>query len=339
VRAAELHAFGYDGLKFVDRPVPEPGPGQVLVRMGAFSLNYRDVMLVRGQYNPRLKMPMTLLSDGCGQVVACGPGVSRVKEGERVAACFMQAWIDGEIDDSKSRSALGGALQGVAAEYCVFSETGVVRAPEYLSEEEVATLPCAAVTAWNALFETGSVKPGETVLALGTGGVSLFALQFARIGGARVIVTSSSDDKLARARESGADRVVNYATSPEWDKVVREQTGGVGVDNVIEVGGAGTLPRSMRAVRTGGTISLIGVLAQGSDVNATLDPRPILMRHLRVNGIFVGSRAMFENMLRAMTVREMRPVIDRVFGFDELHEALRYMESAKHVGKICVRIR
>jgi NADPH:quinone reductase-like Zn-dependent oxidoreductase len=335
VRAAEVHAFGFDGLKFVDRPVPEPGPGQVVVRMGAFSLNYRDLLLVRGQYNPKLKMPMTLLSDGCGEVVACGPGVSRVRQGERVAACFMQAWLEGDIDDSKSRSALGAAMQGVAAEYCVFSENGVVRAPEYLSDEEVATLPCAGVTAWNALFETGSVKAGDSVLALGTGGVSMFALQFACMAGARVIVTSSSDDKMARARELGAHQVVNYATSPDWDKVVREQTGAVGVDHVIEVGGAGTLPRSMRAVRTGGTISLIGVLAQGAEVN----PTPILMRHLRVNGIFVGSRAMFENMLRAMTVRQMRPVIDRVFGFDELHEALRHMESAKHVGKICVRVR
>ena len=335
MQAAELHAFGFEGLQFVDVPTPEPGPGQVLVRMGAFSLNYRDLMVLRGEYNPRLKMPMTLLSDGCGEVVACGPGVSRVKEGDRVAASFMQGWIDGGIDETKARTALGAAIQGVAAECCVFSEHGVVRAPEYLSDAEVATLPCTGVTAWNALFETGSVKPGDSVLALGTGGVSIFALQFARMAGARVIVTSSSEEKMVIARELGADQVVNYATSPEWDKVVREHTAGVGVDHVIEVGGAGTLPRSMRAVRTGGTISLIGVLAEGADVN----PTPILMRHLRVNGIFVGSRAMFENMLKAITVCQLRPVIDRVFAFEELHEALRYMASAKHVGKICVHVR
>jgi NADPH:quinone reductase-like Zn-dependent oxidoreductase len=247
----------------------------------------------------------------------------------------MQGWIDGDIDDAKSRTALGAAVQGVAAEYCVFSEHGVVRAPEYLSDVEVATLPCTGVTAWNALFETGSVKPGDTVLALGTGGVSMFALQFARMGGARVIVTSGSEDKMARARELGAHEVVNYATSPDWDKVVREHTGGIGVAHVVEVGGAGTLPRSLRAVRTGGTISLIGALAQAADVN----PIPILMRHLRVNGIFVGSRTMFESMLKALTVSRIHPVIDREFAFDELHEALRYMASAKHVGKICVRVR
>jgi NADPH:quinone reductase-like Zn-dependent oxidoreductase len=335
VQAAELHAFGFEGLQFVDHPTPEPGPGQVLVRMRAFSLNYRDLMVIRGEYNPRLKMPLTVLSDGCGEVVACGAGVSRVREGDRVAASFMQGWIDGDIDDAKARTALGAAIQGVAAEYCLFSEHGVVRAPEYLSDTEVATLPCTGVTAWNALFETGSVKPGDTVLTLGTGGVSMFALQFARMGGARVIVTSGSEEKMALARELGAHEVVNYATSPEWEKVVRERTGGVGVDHVIEVGGAGTLPRSLKAVRTGGTVSLIGALAEGADVN----PIPILMRHLRVNGIFVGSRAMFENMLRAIAVRQLRPVIDRVFGFDELHEALRYMASAKHVGKICVQVR
>jgi NADPH:quinone reductase-like Zn-dependent oxidoreductase len=335
VQAAELHAFGFEGLQFVDHPTPEPGPGQVLVRMRAFSLNYRDLMVIRGEYNPRLKMPLTVLSDGCGEVVACGAGVSRVREGDRVAASFMQGWIDGDIDDAKARTALGAAIQGVAAEYCLFSEHGVVRAPEYLSDTEVATLPCTGVTAWNALFETGSVKPGDTVLTLGTGGVSMFALQFARMGGARVIVTSGSEEKMALARELGAHEVVNYATSPEWEKVVREHTGGSGVDHVIEVGGAGTLPRSLKAVRTGGTISLIGALAEGADVN----PIPILMRHLRVNGIFVGSRAMFENMLRAIAVRQLRPVIDRVFGFDELHEALRYMASAKHVGKICVQVR
>jgi NADPH:quinone reductase-like Zn-dependent oxidoreductase len=247
----------------------------------------------------------------------------------------MQAWVEGGIDDAKWKTALGAGIQGVAAEYCVFHESGLVRIPEYLSVEEGATLPCAGVTAWNALFESGSVKPGETVLALGTGGVSIFALQFARMANARVLVTSSSNDKISHARELGADAGINYAEKPDWDKAVRELTGGRGVDQVIEVGGAGTLPRSMRAVRTGGTISLIGVLAEGSEMN----PAPILMRHLHVQGIFVGSRVMFENMLTAMAIRQMRPVIDRVFGFNELQEALTYMESGKHVGKICLRVR
>jgi NADPH:quinone reductase-like Zn-dependent oxidoreductase len=303
--------------------------------MEAFSLNARDGMVVQGRYNPKLKFPITPLSDGCGEVAEVGQGVTRVKVGERVAPIFMQGWIEGGIDDAKWKTALGAGGQGVAAEYCVFPESGVVPIPEYLSAEEAATLPCAAVTAWNALFETGAIKPGETVLALGTGGVSMFALQFARMANASVLITSSKDEKIARARELGAASGVNYAQVPEWDKAVRELTNGRGVDHVVEVGGAGTLPRSMRAVRTGGTISLIGVLAEGSEVN----PTPVLMRHLRVQGIFVGSRSMFENMLRAMAVRQMRPVIDRVFGFEELQQALEYMEAGEHIGKICLRIR
>jgi NADPH:quinone reductase-like Zn-dependent oxidoreductase len=332
LRVAELRAFGLDNLTWTDRPAPQPGPGEVLVRMRAWSLNYRDLLVIRGQYNPKQKMPLVPLSDGAGEVVELGSGVTRVKVGDRVAGAFMPSWVDGEIDDSKWRSAMGAAEEGVASEYRVFSDHGLVIVPEYLSYEEAASLPCAGVTAWNALFETGSLKPGETVLALGTGGVSMFSLQFARLGGARVLITSSSDEKIARARALGAHEAVNYTSTPDWEKRVRELTGGGGVDHVIEVGGAGTLGRSMRAVRTGGTISLIGVLAEGPGTNVT----PVLMRHLRVQGIFVGSRVMFENMLKAMTVRQLRPVVDRVFAFDELHEALRYMESARHFGKVCL---
>lgn len=335
MKCAQLGSFGIEGLAWIERDVPRPGPGEVLVRMEAFSLNYRDLMVVRGEYNPKLKMPATPLSDGCGEVVEAGEGVTRVKKGDRVAAAFMQGWIDGDIDDVKWKTALGAGPKGVASEFCVFPESGVVRVPEYLSPVEVATLPCAAVTAWNALFETGRVKPGQTVLALGTGGVSTFAVQFARMASASVLVTSSSDDKIVRARELGARAGVNYRNTPEWDKAVRELTDGRGVDHVIEVGGTGTLPRSLRAVRTGGTVSLIGVLAGGADANLT----PVLMRHLRVHGIFVGSRAMFENMLPAMELRQMRPVIDRIFAFDELREALSFMESGVHVGKICLRVR
>jgi NADPH:quinone reductase-like Zn-dependent oxidoreductase len=332
LQAAELRTFGLEGLGWTDRPVPQPGNGEVLVRMRAWSLNYRDLLVIRGQYNPKQRLPLAPLSDGAGEVIEVGAGVTRVKVGDRVAAAFMQSWVDGDIDDSKWRSALGAAAEGVASEYRVFSEHGLVAVPEYLSYEEAASLPCAAVTAWNALFETGTVRPGHTVLALGTGGVSTFALQFARLGGARVIVTSGSDEKIDRARELGAHDAVNYAATPDWEKRVRELTGGRGVDHVIEVGGAGTLGRSMRAVRTGGTISLIGVLADGPGANVT----PVLMRHLRVQGIFVGSRAMFENMLEAMAASQLRPVIDRVFAFSELHQALRYMESARHFGKVCL---
>lgn len=303
--------------------------------MHAFSLNYRDLLVLKGRYNPKLKLPLIPLSDGSGEVMETGPDATRFKRGDRVAAAFMQGWVDGPIDDTKWRTALGGAIDGVAAEYRVFSEEGLVAIPEYLSYEEAASLPCAAVTAWNALCESGDIKAGETVLTLGTGGVSIFALQFATMAGARVLVTSSDDGKIQRARELGAHAAVNYRTEPEWDKSVRTLTEGRGADHVIEVGGAGTMGRSLRAVKTGGTISLIGVLAEGTEVN----PTPILMRHLRVQGIFTGSRAMFENMLRAMSLHRMRPVIDRVFAFDELQQSLHYLEEAKHLGKICLRVR
>ena len=319
---------------WAERPTPEPGPRQVLVRMRGWSLNYRDLLVIKGLYNPKLKLPLIPLSDGAGEVVQVGSAVTRWKAGDRVVAAFMQGWVDGEIDDTKWRTALGAGIDGVAAEHCLFAEDGLARIPEFLSYEEAASLPCAAVTAWNALLETGNVKPNDTVLALGTGGVSIFAVQFAVLAGARVIVTSSSDEKLARARELGAQETVNYTTTPDWEKRVRELTDGRGVDHVIEVGGAGTLARSMRAVRTGGTISLIGVLAKGAEVS----PTPMLMRHLRVQGIFVGSRVMLENMLRAMTTRQIRPVVDRVFAFDELLEGLRHMEEGRHFGKICLQV-
>lgn len=334
MRVAEITAPGIENLVFAERPVPEAGPGQVVVRMRAFSLNYRDLRVIEGRYNPKMKLPLVPLSDGAGEVAAVGSDVSRFQIGDRVAGCFMQSWIEGSLDDAKWQSALGGAIDGVAAEYCLFNEQGLVRIPDYLSFEEAATLPCAAVTAWNAMFETGSLKPGESVLALGTGGVSVFALQFARLAGARVILTSSSDTKLDRARKLGADETINYMSTPEWEKRVRELTDGQGVDHVIEVGGAGTLGKSMKAVRTAGTISLIGLVAQGSEVN----PVPILMRHLRLQGIYVGSRTMFENMLRAMIPSQLKPVIDRVFPFQELPAALRYMQEAKHVGKICLAL-
>jgi NADPH:quinone reductase-like Zn-dependent oxidoreductase len=305
--------------------------------MQAFSLNYRDLRVVQGLYNPKMKLPMVPLSDGCGEVAEVGAGVTRFKAGDRVAGIFMQDWIEGEIDDRKWKSALGGGIQGVASEYCLFRESGLVSVPDYLSPEEAATLPCAAVTAWNAMFESSSIKPGDILLALGTGGVSMFALQFARMAGARVIITSSRKDKLAKAMDLGANEGINYSDNPDWDKAARDLTDGRGVDHVIEVGGAGTLAKSMKAVRTAGTISVIGVLTHGSQ--AEVNPAPVLMRHLRVQGIYVGSRQMFENLLRAITLHKLRPVIDRVFDFEEMREALAYMESAGHVGKICLRVR
>lgn len=327
--------FGIDSLRPIERPEPKPGPGQVLVRMKAFSLNYRDLMMVKGQYNPKLRLPFVPFSDGAGVVAALGDGVTRVKVGDRVAGCFMQRWIEGEVTEAKAKSALGGAIEGVLAEQVVFHEDGLVRVPEHLSDEEAATLPCAAMTAWHALVVQGQVKAGDTVLIQGTGGVSLFALQFARMHGARVIATSSSDDKLARVRQLGASDGINYRTTPDWEEKVRELTGNVGVDHVVEVGGAGTLGKSLRAVRVDGRIALIGVLSGGG---GTVNPLPILMKNVRVQGIFVGSRVMFEAMNRAIALHHLKPILDRVFALDEVRDALRYLESAAHFGKICVRV-
>jgi NADPH:quinone reductase-like Zn-dependent oxidoreductase len=325
--------FGLDALRLAERPQPEPGPGQVLLRMRAASLNYRDLMVVKGLYNPKMKLPRVPVSDAVGEVAAVGQGAGRVKVGERVAGLFMPAWQDGGPTEDKARSALGGAVDGLLAEYALLPEDGVVPVPAHLSDEEAATLPCAALTAWNALVTGGGIKAGDSVLVQGTGGVSIFALQFARMSGARVIVTSSSDEKLHRALAMGGSDGINYKTIPDWDERARELTGGRGVDFVVEVGGAGTLPKSLRAVRVGGQIALIGVLSGGGDVN----PVPILMKSVRVQGIFVGSRAMFEDMARAIALHGLRPVVDRVFPFEEAREALKYMESGSHFGKIAIR--
>ncbi len=334
MKAMRIHRVGdLDGLRAEELPEPRPGPGQVRVRIRAASLNYRDLLVLRGTYSRHLPLPLVPLSDGAGEVVEVGPGATRFAVGARVAGIFMQTWLEGAVTDSRGKSALGGAIDGVLAEQVVFHENGLVAVPDHLSFEEAASLPCAAVTAWNALIEAG-LKAGDTVLTLGTGGVSLFALQFARLAGAQVFITSSSDEKLARAKELGASEGINYKTTPDWDKKVRELTGGVGVDHVVEVGGAGTLPRSLRAVRAAGHIALIGVLSGGGEVN----PMPVLMKAVRLQGVFVGSRAMFEAMNRAVAERQLRPVIDRVFPFTEVHAAYRHLESGAHFGKIVVRM-
>lgn len=326
--------FGLDALAVAEVPEPRPGPGEVLVRVQACSLNYRDLLVVKGLYDARLARPFVPLSDGVGRVAEVGAGVTRVQVGERVAGAFMPGWVSGELTEAAAKSALGGGGTGMLAEAVVLPEEGVVHVPEHLNDEEAATLPCAAVTAWHALVAEGHVAPGDTVLTQGTGGVSLFALQFARLAGARVIATSSSDAKLARVRDMGASAGINYKTTPEWDRRVRELTGGQGVDHVVEVGGAGTLTRSVRATRTNGRVGLIGVLAHGGEVNLT----PVLMRNVRVQGILVGSRAMFEDMNRAIALHRLRPVVDRVFPFEQAAEALRYLESGSHFGKVCVRV-
>ncbi|MBI2804221.1 MAG: NAD(P)-dependent alcohol dehydrogenase [Planctomycetes bacterium] len=329
-----IPAFGIENLQIMDRPEPTPGPGQVLLKMNAWSLNYRDLLIVKGLYNPKLKLPFVPLSDGVGEVIGIGEGVTRVKLGERVAGCFMQKWISGDVNDTAARSALGGALEGVAAEQVVLDQEGVVRVPAHLTDEEAATLPCAALTAWNALVTHGKLKAGDTVLIQGTGGVSIFALQFAKILGARVIATSSSNAKLERVQAMGASDGINYKETPSWEDKVRELTGGAGVDHVVEVGGAATFNQSLKAVRTGGRISLIGVLAGKGDVNLM----PVLMKGVCVQGIFVGSRTMFEAMNREIDNEQLRPIVDRVFGFAEIQAALTHLESGAHFGKVCIRI-
>lgn len=297
MKVFELQAIGnLNGLVQVDRPDPQPGPGQIVIRVRAVSLNYRDLLVVNGTYG-KISLPLIPTSDGVGEVTAVGEGVTRWKSGDRVAATFFPDWIGGELAPERTRAARGaGSTNGMLAQYVVLSESAAVRVPEHLTFEEAATLPCAALTAWNALVEQGHVKSGQTVVLLGTGGVSLFGLQFARMHGARTIITSSSDDKLNRARNLGADETINYRTTPNWEERVLELTGR-GADHVLEVGGAGTFAKSLKATRPGGHVALIGVLA---GVATELKVTDILMKSLRVQGIFVGNRDMFEAMNRAI---------------------------------------
>jgi len=324
--------FGIEQLKIEERADPVAGPGQVVVRVRAVSLNYRDLLVVRGQYNAKMPLPRIPCSDGAGEVLAVGAGVTNAKIGDRVAGIFHQSWLAGGISEARARTTLGGDLDGTMAEQVLLSADGIVDVPSHLSFQEAATLPCAAVTAWNALVE-GGIKAGDSVLVQGTGGVSIFAIQFARLVGARVLVISGSDDKLQRALSMGATDGLNYRTDPDWDKWARKLTG-EGVDHVVEVGGAGTLERSIRAVRVGGHIALIGVLSGQGSIN----PTPLLMKNVNLRGIFVGSRSMFEQMNRAIGTNGLRPIVDRVFAFAEFPDALRHMESAKHFGKIVVDV-
>lgn len=334
MRVYELAGGGIDGLVMAERPRPEPGPGQVLIRIHAVSLNYRDLMVASGDYRHARK-GMVPASDGAGEVVAVGAGVTRFHPGDRVAGIFFQGWQSGGLQAEAEGSGLGGMIDGVLAEYVVLGEDGVVHVPDHLSWEEAATLPCAGVTAWNALFETGSVRSGDTVLVQGTGGVSIFAIQFARMAGARVLVTSSSDDKLARAAALGAHATLNYRAEPEWDRWALESTGGKGVDHVIEVGGPETFARSLNAVRRQGEVSVIGVLTGRS---GTVPTAEIMWKQIRVMGVLVGSREMFEAMNRALTLHRVKPVVDRVFPFAEAREAFRYLEGAGHFGKVVIRV-
>lgn len=324
-----------DALVFDEVDVPEPGAGQVLVAIKAVSLNFRDLAVITGRYPRNPAQPVIVASDGCGEVVATGEGVRDFRTGDRVAGSFFQNWIAGPFAREYGASALGGAIDGVLTQFRVFDQQGLLRIPEHLSFEEGATLPCAGLTAWNALAPTAHVQAGDTVLLLGTGGVSIFGLQFAKLHGARVIITSSSDRKLARAKSLGADETINYKTTPEWDKEVLRLTGGKGVDIVLEVGGGETFPRSMNSVRASGQIAVIGVL---SGVMGTVPVGLIGLQTLSVRGIYVGSVAMFEDMNRAIGANRLRPVIDRVFPFEQSTDALRFMQSGQHFGKIVIKL-
>lgn len=327
--------WSIDNLTLTTRPKPEPGPGQVLLQMKAASLNFRDLLVPKRGYGSLTgTLPLIPISDGVGKVIASGEGVRRVVVGDRVCPIFNQSWISGPPTVERLSSTLGGPLDGVMAEYMVLNEDCVVKAPEHLSNEEAATLPCAALTAWSAVVTDGQVKAGDKVLVQGTGGVSLFALQFAKLHGAHVTVISSSDEKLQRAILLGADEGINYMSTPEWGKEVNRMTDGDGIDLIIEVGGQKTLPQSLRAVRAGGTISLIGVLS-GSNMNVSLGL--IVTRKVRLQGISVGSRDGMEAMIRAISQHAMKPVVDRIFAFEELREALDYLERSGHFGKICIR--
>jgi NADPH:quinone reductase-like Zn-dependent oxidoreductase len=333
MRGIEFSQFGLDQLRLTDRPEPVLKADEVLVRVRAVSLNYRDLLVVRGQYNPRMPLPRVPCSDAAGEVVAVGEEVRSVRIGDRVCGTFMQSWVDGPLSEAAAKSALGGALDGVLAEQLVFPEHGVIPFPKHLNFDEAACLPCAAVTAWNALTTHFDVR-GKTVLVQGTGGVSIFALQIAKALGARVLLTSRDDDKLARAKALGADAVCNSRQQPDWAAWVREQSSGLGVDLVVEVGGAGTLEQSVKAVRHGGQIALIGVLAGGSGFN----PIPMMMKGVTLRGIYVGSRAMFAEMNQLLAEKRIRPTIHQCFDLTETRAAFEHLQAAGHFGKVVVRV-
>jgi NADPH:quinone reductase-like Zn-dependent oxidoreductase len=326
---------GIEALVKVERPDPKPAYRQVLVKVKACSLNFRDLGIVRGSYRMPVRENLIPLSDGAGEVIETGPGVTRVKVGDRVAGCFFQRWAGGEAPPDVHATALGGGIDGMLAEYAVLEEDGTVKIPEHLSLEEGATLPCAGVTVWHAMMEHAKLIAGQTVLLQGTGGVSIFGLQLARAMGIDAIITSSSDEKLARAKALGASHGINYVTTPDWEKAAQRLTGGRGVDHVVEVGGAATFTRSFGAIRVGGKISMIGGL---SGPASELNPGLIFARRANVQGISVGSMQMFEAMNRAIAANGIKPVLDKVFPFDEVQAAYRHMASGAHLGKIVIRV-
>lgn len=336
MRLYELQsANGIESLKFLERPTPSPGPDEVLLRISAATLNYRDLLTIRGGYGSRQKLPLIPLSDAAGIVEAVGKGVTRFKPGDRVINGFFLNWLAGEPSEQKLSGAPGGQVDGVLCEYRVFPQHALLHPPAHLSDPAAAALACAGLTAWSAVVKFGGLRPGDTVLTQGTGGVALFALQFAKLVGARVIATSSSDDKVGKLRKLGADETINYTTAPNWGSQARSLTRGRGVDLVIEVGGAGTLNESIRATRIGGSIAMIGVLANPvGDLRLPI----VVMQQLRLQGVTVGSLEDFRAMVEAIALHRLEPVIDRVFPFQQAPDAFAYMAARKHFGKVAIAI-
>ncbi|MFQ5807087.1 MAG: NAD(P)-dependent alcohol dehydrogenase [Phycisphaerae bacterium] len=333
MRAYRFARFGLEHLRVEKLDPPRPGPGEVVVDVKAFSLNYRDLMVVKGLYNSKLKLPATPVSDGAGVVSAVGAGVKRIKVGEKVVSHFVAGWIDGPFRGEYVGTTLGLPRAGLAAEQAALPAEAVLPLPKGYDFARAATLPIAALTAWSALVSEGRLSAGQTVLTLGTGGVSVFTLQFAKAMGANVIITSSSDEKLKRARQLGADHTINYRARPTWDREVLKLTDGIGADITVETAGAGTLNQSMKATRAGGVIAMLGAL---TGLRSEIDVALILMKRLRIAGILVDSRAAFEAMNRFLEEHAIRPVIDRVYPFEQLPDAFRLMESGGHFGKIVI---
>lgn len=335
MRALSVTApWGLDAIQIVERPDPTPGPGEVLVRMRAVSLNYRDLLMVNGMYGRAAAAAtdvITPFSDGCGVVAEVGPGVTRFAPGDRVATLFFQGWVSGPPSLEKLVTALGFPIPGAGAEFQTFSQEGLSKVPDFLTDHQVATLPCAALTAWRGLFADADLEPGDTVVLQGTGGVSIFGLQFAKAAGLRAVITSSSDEKLARAKALGADHLVNYKATPAWSGPVREATAGRGADFIMEVGGGGTIQESMKAIRIGGHIAIIGVVAGAGE---PFNPAALIGNSAKLQGLSVGSRDMFEAMCRAIALHRIQPVVDKVFPWTEAKAAFAAMAGGEHFGKI-----
>lgn len=330
----QIGRFGLTNLELVERPIPAPGPGEALVRVGAVSLNYRDKVVAEGTYLPSLALPYVPVSDGAGTVVAVGEGVTRFAVGDRVIGHYRQVWLDGPGSLETMGASLGAPLAGMLSEYVVLPASGLVRTPVHLTDEEASTLPIAALTAWWALFEDGGLRPGETVLVQGTGGVSLFALQLAAAAGAHVIVTSGSDGKLARALALGAKESVNYRDRPDWETTVLELTGGRGVDHALEVASGSNLARTVAALRVGGHLALIGFLESRE---TTIDVAALMRKRARLIAVSTGHRRAFEEMNAAISRLGLRPVIDGVFPFDDPLAAFRRLEEGAF-GKVVIRV-